>query len=332
MEKRIVERFNQGILAEAAHRYGVAPAAVQRLASAESYIYEYRRGITQHILRIGHSLRRTPDLIAGEVDWINFLAAGGASVSRAVLSAAGNLVEPIDDGFGGHFLATAFVKAPGRPPTVADETPEYFEGYGRAIGRMHRLTRGYEPPDERWRRPQWDDPLMQDMVAFLPPAEAMAARKLAQVTDTLRTLPRERASYGLVHQDAHAGNCFLDDSGTLTFFDFDDCVYTWFAADIAIVLFYASMGRQDPEGFARHFLTAFLQGYQAENHFDPSWLTWFPSFLKLRELELYAIIHRSADVMNLTDPWDIRYMSGRKERIEQDVPFLDVDFGSCTYH
>ncbi len=58
-----------------------------------------------------------------------------------------------------------------------------------------------------------------------------------------------------------------------------------------------------------------------------AWLKEIPHFLKLREIDLYAIIHRSFDVDNLEDdPWVANYMRGRKEKIENDVPFIDFAF------
>lgn len=330
MEPRIRNQFNQYILAETAARYGVPAADVRPLESAESFIFEFVRDGQPLILRIGHSLRRNENLIQGEVDWINFLAGGGADVAPAVLSQQGALVERIADGAGEHFLATAFVKASGRPPQSADETPAFFERYGQAIGRMHRLTKAYVPTQPAW-RPHWDDPIMQDLDGFLPPSEALAQQKLQAQIEHLRQLPRVPDSYGLVHQDAHGGNFFVDAAGALTFFDFDDCCYTWFVADIAIVLFYAAVGKDDASAFTRRFLPHFLRGYQRENSFPTEWFAQIPHFLKLRELELYALIHRSHDVNNLTHWWDIRYMAGRKARIENDVPFIESDFAGLGW-
>jgi len=51
-----------------------------------------------------------------------------------------------------------------------------------------------------------------------------------------------------------------------------------------------------------------------------------PWFLKLREIDLYAVIHRSFDVDHLTDSWVSRFMEGRRDRIEQGVPYVEYDF------
>lgn len=330
MEKAIKEKFNEAILHEVMGRYGIAASEIRLLDGFESFIYEFDRGPAQYILRIAHSTRRSEGLIQGEAHWINYLAGGGATVAQAILSRQERLVEAVDDGLGGQFLATAFVKAPGRPPRQVETAPDYYERYGRLLGRMHALTRGYVLPDPAWKRPEWDDPIMLDVTRNLPPAEALAVEKYEGLLAHAKTLPKDGTSYGLIHWDAHEGNLFVDKAGTITLFDFDDCLYGWFAYDIAIVLLYAVMGQPDPAGFTRAFLSDFFRGYRQENRLDPAWLAEIPVFLKLREIDLYAVIHRSFDVENLDSPWCARFMAGRKERIENDVPFVDFDFTSLA--
>ncbi len=117
----------------------------------------------------------------------------------------------------------------------------------------------------------------------------------------------------------------MDEEGVITLFDFDDCTYSWFINDIAIVLFYLVMGAEDQAAITKDFMTHFLSGYLAENHLEAKWLIEIPSFLKLREIDLYTVIHRSFDVDNIDHPWVAMFMNNRKERIENDVPFIDFD-------
>jgi Ser/Thr protein kinase RdoA (MazF antagonist) len=119
----------------------------------------------------------------------------------------------------------------------------------------------------------------------------------------------------------------VDEAGRITLFDFDECAYSWFANDLAIVLFYIVMDAADWPAFTREFLTHFLRGYRRASRLDTRWLLEFPHFLKLREIELYAVMHRDFDVSNIDNEWCARFMQGRKDRIEQDVPFIDFDFG-----
>jgi len=349
MDGQIIARYNDSILQEAMRRYGIAQDQIKPLDAFESFIYEFERGGTGYILRIGHSFRKSEALIQGEVDWINHLAQSGVSVARAISSESGKLVEAIEDGQDGQFLATAFVKAQGQKPWLAGWTPTRFENYGRLLGKMHALAVEYQPVPA-WRRPEWDDGSMQFLELYLPPSEVRTQQIYQSVLEHVYTLPKDRDTYGLIHQDAHQNNFFMDEDGTLTLFDFDDCVYSWFINDIAIVLFYISMDAEElgfptTAAFTQEFMTHFLRGYRQAYPLDKKWLKEIPHFLKLRELELYAVVFRDFDIHNVEHwslegfqhipgfdvnnsghMWIANFMRDRKTNIEKDLPFIDFDF------
>jgi len=295
------------------------------LGGFESYIYEFQRDEGQGILRIAHSIRRSPGQIRGELDWINYLKNGGASVAGALISRNEKWVEEIEDGSGGFFLANAFEKAVGQ--THRGEWPQelLFE-YGRQIGLMHQLTGNYQPNNPDWKRPEWDDPIHLEVDQFIPVEGSIIKQIYRDLVKRTQNLPKDNSCYGLIHQDAHQGNFFVDDSGRITIFDFDDSSYSWFVEDIALILFYAVMGQEDPTSFTDNFLAGFIPGYFSEFDLDQKWFSEIPIFMKRREIDLYAVIHRSFDVENLDDPWCSWYLDGRKERLENDVPYLDFDF------
>jgi Ser/Thr protein kinase RdoA (MazF antagonist) len=329
VKPEIKARYTDAIRHDVMARYSIAGLQVRELDGFESFIYEFERDGGAYILRVGHSLRRSAEMIHGEIDWINFLAAGGASVAKAVPSENGNLVEVVEDAMGDSFLATAFVKAEGKPAWQGSWGPPLFETYGALLGRMHALSKRYEPPDPAWRRPHWDDLEMIDIEEWLPPSETGVRERYYELMEHLNDLPRDSGAYGLIHQDAHAGNFFVDEGGKITLFDFDDCAYSWYMNDIGIALFYAVMGEEDEAAFTREFMGNFLHGYRRESEIDVDWLPEIEHFLKLREIDLYAVIHRSFDVDHLEDhPWVARFMDGRKERIEGGVPFIEFDFTS----
>jgi Ser/Thr protein kinase RdoA (MazF antagonist) len=78
---------------------------------------------------------------------------------------------------------------------------------------------------------------------------------------------------------------------------------------------------------AKSFFDQFMEGYRRENEIAPQWLAQVPYFLKLREIDLYIIIHRSLDVDNL-DPWPASFMKDRKRKIENDVPYVVLEWGA----
>ena len=330
MDPIIIKRYNDKILHEAMQRFGIQKNEIELLDGFESFMYEFKRPQGgEFILRVSHSGRRTPEMIAGEVDWINYLARGGANVAQAILSGGGNLVEAIDDGHGEQFLATAFIKAQGGPSWESEWTPDFIQHYGGVIGRIHALTKDYVPSNPSWRRDEWDAPGNLDMEKWLPKSETVVHLEFQELMGHLTTLPKDRESYGLIHQDAHGGNFFVHE-GQITLFDFDDCVYGWFIYDIAMVLFYAAMFNEDITAFTDTFMRDFLLGYRQENRLDPVWLAELPHFLKLREIDLYALIHFSFDLETEDDPWVTGYMNGRKQRIEAGLPYIDFDWESLS--
>ncbi len=335
MDKTIRDRYSDAILHETMARYAIAADQIEPGDGFESFIYRCQRDGTPAILRITHSLRRSPELIRGEVDWINYLAAGGATVAGALLSARGELVEEIDDGQGGRFLATAFAYAPGRPSGAVGWTAARYEAYGRLIGRMHALTKGYAPPDPAWRRPSWPAVFAEELSGLLTGGDELILDRYRAIIQRIEAMPRGRDAYGLIHFDAHGGN-FHVDGDTITLFDFDDCVYNWFIADIAMVIFYMITNAGDPLGILADFLPPFLRGYRAENRLDPRWLPVIHDFLTTREIDLYAVIQRSYDLPDgeaaeaIPHPWPRQFMTGRRARILAATPYVDFDFSTLA--
>ncbi len=325
MDPRIARRYSDLIFETALERFGIDSGRVHALDGFESFLYEYERRDEGFVLRIGHSLRRSRELIHGEVDWINYLARGGARVARAILSENGNLVEAVEDGQGGQFLCTAFVRAAGSEMRPERLNERLVRNYGRLLGRMHTLAKAYQLSSPAWKRPDWDDPSNLYAEQWMPGRYHHLLPPYQQLVAQFRSLPRTPEGFGMIHQDAHPGNFFVDPEDQLTLFDFDDCVYGHFIYDIAMVLFYTAGFEPDPSGFLNWSAPAFLGGYREENRLDPLWLQELPGFLKLREIDLFAEI-LYADGENPEQPWSARYMQGRRERIERGVPFIDFDW------
>ncbi len=326
MEKRITDRFNRQITEEAASRYGTSADKMGRLDGFESYIFKYNLGNRGFVLRIAHSIRRSEMLIQAEAEWIRYLASNGVSVADAVLSQRGNLVEAIADGEGGFFLATAFKEVKGKPPGAFGWSPQFYFKYGSLLGKMHRLTKSYIPRNSSVQRPLWDAEEMNgEVLSNLPSDRPIVSERYRDILSALASFPLDRESFGLIHFDAHGGNMLVEESGRINLFDFDDCNRNWFINDLAIVLFYMVTNAENPEELTNEFLPPFLKGYATENQLDPEWLSKIPVFLRMREIDLYAVIRRSFDVENLTG-WCKQFMEGRVERIENAFPYIDLDF------
>ncbi len=291
----------------------------------KSFIYEVRQGADRRILRITHSLHRDAAAIRGEVDWLDYLAGYGVSVAYALPSLSGEMVEVLGEGEE-YFCATSYIFAPGSSPRLADWESGLMVDVGRLVGRMNHLAKSYLPRDPRAARPH----LLQDIQGFerfLPPSEEAVAEKYRQLLSALHELPTGRDVYGIVHQDVHGGNFYIE-NGKITLFDFDDTLYGWYAYDLAMAFFYVlphDCSTPADLAFARSAFAQLMQGYSQESSLGERWLREIPRFLKLREIDLYIAIHRSMDLNNL-DPWCASFMKNRREKILGDIPFVDIDF------
>ncbi|UCG60428.1 MAG: phosphotransferase [Candidatus Zixiibacteriota bacterium] len=319
------------VLGRASELYDFRPEDLNKLGSFESFVFEFAQNGQPHILKVIPGSHRLPPRIHGELEWINYLVEGGVSAARPVRSNTGSLVELVEpasqnDPDSEPYSLVVFEKAMGRTATEEDWSEKLFTEWGRTMGRMHALTKDYRPSHPSLTRHQWYEDEDLNPEKYLPPSEHLVREKCAALIERIRSLPTDRDSFGLVHEDMHHGNFFVD-NGKITVFDFDDCQYHWFAADISIPLFYVMRNKRLNQGtpqFARHFFSHFLEGYNRENSLEREWLTQIPLFHKLREMMLYIIIH-AEQAFELND-WCRDFFKDRKHRIENDIPVIDIDF------
>jgi Ser/Thr protein kinase RdoA (MazF antagonist) len=252
------------------------------------------------------------------------LAAHGAFVPEPLPSQSGTLVEVVPSPEG-DWLAVSFTRAEGilsEELSLDQWDAGRFQILGTSVGKMHAIARGYIP-SKGISYPGWESGgnLFGDQILH----ELWLKEKQSRVLDQIYSLPKPREAYGLIHCDLHFGNFFLDIPGQkITLIDFDDCAYGWFVMDIAVLLFdvlvlYTGSNKDE---YGRHFLRNLLIGYLTENPLSNFWLEQLPLFLKLLEINVYDMVAKSYP--DDADDWVMKFMSGRKERLENDTPYLEL--------
>lgn len=321
MKNYVVERFGAEVAAEAASRWGINDADLIDLGGFESFVYEAPIAGADAVLKIGHSDRRSVDLLVAEAEFTRYLAAESITVSAALVSSAGNLVERMPDGSGAEFLATAWSKAPGDAVGRENDDAKFWAAHGALLGRMHSASISYKPTGLR--RPDWDDMVFLDDSLHIPETDIAATQHRDTILRSLRELPKDRGTYGLVHHDAHGGNVLFDGTA-VTIFDFDDCGYNWFANDLAIVMYYSLLAFDDPVDAAHSIWPVFIDAYQNHHHLEPWWFEQFALFLAWRDNLLLSVIHRSR--ASITDMDVDAWIAGYHERHATGLPLIDFDF------
>ena len=295
MIQEIAELFSDDIYQEALRRFGFDRGTA--IGGFESYVYECERDGESFIMKITHTIRRSPQYIMGELDFVSYLKSQGVPTSSAIPSTEGQLIETID-GEKGMFLAYVFEKAQGMLVGRKNWNPGLFHNLGRLMGRIHSLSKDFEPSNESFRRQQWHEEETLKIEKYVPRSESVVHQNALMLMERLHALPKDRHSYGLTHGDLHQRNFFWHE-GVISPFDFDDCVYSWFASDIAIALYCAARHDMsssvdpwtdmDRATFVQYFLKHFMSGYLSQNDLDPTWLTHIPDFLTLSAIIMYVI-------------------------------------------
>lgn len=325
MEEYVAKAFQQAHIEAAAEKFGVNPQSLNELDGFENFIFEGERDGKAVALRLSHSAKKDLQQVTSELMYVHYLAEQGAGVNCPLESRQGELICQIPIEHEDYFSAVCFTKAEGEHPYGNVLNSELVHQWGAAMGKMHRFSQQYQA-SQGFERMQWYEEVeVTNPADFLPVGQEGVIERMQQYTRELQALPNDRQSYGVIHNDLHPGN-FLYDGKKLTMIDFEDCVQMWYVSDMAISLFMNSvwppndLSRVD---FARQFWPLFLRGYRDENEMPDGWVEKLPLFIKFRELGQYVAMYRACD-MNNPPPWVARFMDGRKERIEQDLPFFDT--------
>ncbi len=301
----------------------------------QNIIFFYSKGNNEYVIRISFREDRSFEEILAETHFINYLYTNAAPVSNPIKSQAGNFVEKLDS-VGRSFYVVAFNKAKGiRLPDNNYQyrdgisIDEYFHNYGKTLGKMHRLTKSYLPPDQKIVRPEWLTNMKEKTIPrFLPKDRINLISKIRVLCDEAEFLPKDRDSYGLIHADFGDGNFVIDyDTGNITVFDFDDCAYSWFMYDLADAwtkgvgwaMFETSIAKR--KDIMNDYFSKILGGYYLENSISDTWLEKLPFFIKLVEMEgvigefQYMVINEGKIEYD-------KEMLYRIKCIEESIPYL----------
>lgn len=334
--KKAVEILNRGVLEKASGVFGTRPEALRKFDDydgAANLVFQYEQGGKALILRISFREDRNAEQIRAELDFVNYLAAHGVRVSRPVHSCNGNLVESIEaDGIAFHtvsFLKGKGMRVPDNGYRYREGVPieEYFRNWGRMLGRMHALAKDYQPEGDVQPRPEWFE--LHNVQAVLdervPKQMGLVRQRIGSLLDEIRSLPKGRDSYGLIHGDFNDGNFTVDYSnGDITVFDFDDACYFWYVYELAAA-WEGGIGRvmfgnlEERKAFMERYMAAVMSGYNQETHLADEWLARLPLFISLIQVEEFLHYARYLDTLDEALRGEMNY---KIRCIEDGIPYM----------
>lgn len=327
MEEKIRNKFTNQVINLAAKNYGVESDNLIQVGQHQSYVYEVKKNDSTFFIRITHTEHRSIKLINAELEWLIYLDVNNINVATPIKSIYGNDYEVVKSE-SEEFIVVAFTEAIGLgigEQPWSEDTPKEL---GVLTARMHDLASQYTPKNG-FKRHQWfDNNFIAKAKDYLPANQQKVLDELYGLVERILKLPINTESYGLIHGDLVACNYHID-GDTITFFDFDESCYCWYINDIAIQLFYWSLtwqGLIDFEG-ATLCTKKFFEGYKSVRDLDDYWIAKIPLFIRLREIILYIAIYRSRSLDDL-DLWSKNFMKDRQYKIENRIPFIDIDFSN----
>lgn len=255
-----------------------------------------------------------------KLDFVNYLRAGGVNTPGCVPSEAGNLIEVVSDD-AAQYAVFKLDKAPGHPVNFDDPrewNADFFHKWGYLVGQVHALSRDYAAPS-RDTIPDWE--AEHAGFAALCADEPEVHEQWLAIGEQCRALPITPDAFGPMHNDPHSWN-FLIEGDTLTMLDFDVCVRSWFALDVAIALFHPlfESRRHPPEAaatFVRSVTDHFLAGYEQAYALDPLWLEHIALFMKYRRTLFYIVLPKNA-----SDHWTSTTVRDLRLAVVNDHPLV----------
>jgi amicoumacin kinase len=310
-------------LIQAAEKFGIDQNGLTHLRDSANAIYAFTQAKKPYILRLTPGAARSVDMIHAEMDYIDYLSRNEGHVAHPQRSLAGNLVEAVGDGKN-RMYASVFEQAPGIHPENEALTNKVMRMVGKSLGQMHRLSKAYQPPGAR--RPHWHEIDVFQLVPEIPKDQVLVRQRCANMLGILHTLPVDNDSYGLIHGDPEPYNYLLH-NGQLTFIDFDDSCYHWYAFDVAVAVQYLCIcaNLESERVHPQQVWDAFYAGYRQENQLSDFWLDQIPLFLRLRVMEDYAFSEMAWDMDNLED-WQPGVLAWQRQAIEEELEILAVNF------
>ena len=250
------------------------------------------------VLRISSTGDRTEKDYLAETEFVHYLAKGGAPVADVIPSVNGKLVEVVDDE-GASVFVSLFEYAKGmllcdNGYRYREGAPleEYFYNTGKTLGRIHELSKHFEPTTG-YRRPDYFNKYNMEYINRLIPDEYFDLKNaIATRLEKFHSLPTDIQSYGLIHFDFSDGNYHIDMSnGNITVFDFDNCMYCWYMFDLANLYLHGEgwfRNEPDPEkrdAGIQHYFDTILEGYKTETTISNDFVNQLPLFIDMVLIE-----------------------------------------------
>lgn len=301
------------------------------IGNSTNLIYDIENKNKKYILRISKQTYEYLPQYEAEIDYLNYLFTKGINVSEVIPSINNKLVEVIVYN-NEHYFISLFTKANGHHPQIdnLDEwNEELFYQWGKTMGKIHFVTKDYKYPTHEVKRKQWNEDIYFKETYDLSKSDYELAEIWTKIVNEIDELPKDKNSYGIIHNDFHQYNFFIYND-KITVFDFDDCLYSWYICDIAIAIYHSLQtisvtNKNERESFEIKFIENFIKGYLSENYISKEWLKKIPLFLEYRRICSYKFFLKLWEDNELSE-FQKEYLSNMRYNIVNRLSYNNIEF------
>jgi Ser/Thr protein kinase RdoA (MazF antagonist) len=266
--------------------WGGDPQSVVHLGDRGNSVFSFHNSSgAPQILRFTDPDFRSYDELMAEINFVNGLHAAGVAVARTLPTLSGSWAVETECSLG-RLIGSSIAYAPG--VEVQEGSPEwdlkFFREWGRNLAQIHAFSATLKPASEEHLRWQWDEEILFARAEQLIPKEDVKSRdEFHEVMENCRSLEKTALNFGLIHAD-HAPQNFRYDANDsrITAFDFGNCCYHWFVADLAISL--STVRKKSNREYIRENI---LEGYASVRALPKDLDHLMDLFIRLRVVYVY---------------------------------------------
>lgn len=262
--------------------WGGRAKTVEHISNSGSSVFRFKNlENCWQILRLTDATFRSHREVLAELEFLSYLKKQFVKVAYGIPNLKGFLTTRT-----GTFICSVLSYADG---IQVDDSSQYwnkqfFREWGRNLGSIHKASQSYNPLATTPKPWIWSDEILFEQAEWLiPPDDFISRQEYRELISMCQGFKRSTETFGVIHADYAPQNFHYNPvTNQIVAFDFGNCCYHWFVADIAISLS-TVRNRHDREEIKSEILT----GYSEIKTLPSDYEKPIDIFLRLRTIYVY---------------------------------------------
>jgi Ser/Thr protein kinase RdoA (MazF antagonist) len=262
-------------------------------------IYPYTHNGKTFLLRFIPWDEKTENEMERELDFIQYLHKKGLNVLEPVLPKNGSYLLKKDTPWG-KYLACSFKRVDGKQLSEHEYNDEIVFGLGKTLGKFHKYSSEYNnvKKDSCFEVIDRMEYFAQNK---LKDHNELVLKKIGEIRDIFKKLPKNKSNFGLVHYDFELDNIFYEEtSKKYSVIDFGSSMYNWYTMDIEQSL--TNLKEKYSQNDFEHMKTLFINGYKTEYQIFEEENKLFSVFRCFDELRKYINLKDVVEEIWVNEP------------------------------